>query len=199
MKLRLSTLALALFALLLAAPASAKDLNGRFAVGGGYTLLGNGGLLFRYNVGHIGITLLSGYMRSSTEEAVGADTGDNVRQEIDASLRVFYNVVRGTKETNFNIGGGFTYGSRSDKAANGDENDWSELGFEIILMVEHFFSNQLSLTFETGMPIRMADDDHGPAIGTLWGGSMIAPSGKGSALSFGAMPRLGASFNFYFN
>lgn len=200
MKYRSITMISFVAALLLAsAPALAKDLNGRFAVGGGTTLLGSTGVQLKYHVGHLAVGLLVGYGQVSTEEQVGEanQTGDHVLSQVDTSLRVHFNAAR-AKATNLYVGGGFTYGSFTDKSADADvgESSWTEMGIELFLGVEHFLGNHFSLTFETGVPIHIASDDHGSAINRLWGN---APIGKGSSFRIGALsPNLAASFNFYF-
>lgn len=198
MKHRLVAIASVLALLLVAAPAGAKDLNGRFGVGGGNTLLGNPGLLFKYNVGNLGVGLLMGYARVSVEQQVGDKTGDDVTQGIDSSLRITFNAAR-ARHTNLYLGGGFTFGNYTHKDVAGNENSASEMGFELILGVEHFFGNHFSLSFETGMPIRIAGDD-GLAIGVV--SSSTAPGvygSKGSWSHLGAVvPGLAGQFTFYF-
>ncbi|MBM4320932.1 MAG: hypothetical protein FJ125_13510, partial [Deltaproteobacteria bacterium] len=52
--------------MLLAVPATAKEnMTGRFGVGGGSTLLGNGGLQVKYFAGHMGISMLVSYLNGS--------------------------------------------------------------------------------------------------------------------------------------
>ncbi len=198
MKHRLLSICAVLCLLLAGTSASAKDLNGRFGVGGGTTLLGNPGILVKYNIGNLSVGLLTGYARVSVEQQVGDKTGDDVSQGVDSSLRITFNAAR-ARHTNLYLGGGFTFGNYTHKDAQGTENSASEMGFELLLGVEHFFGNHFSLSFETGMPIRMAGDD-GMAIGVL--SSSTAPgvyNAKGSWSHFGAVaPGLAGQFTFYF-
>ncbi len=188
---------LVVFAMLVAGQASAKDLNGRFAFGGAQTLFGTSGLSVKYFVGHLGVGLIMGHKYSTYEEPVGDKKGDHVNNETDTTLRILFNAVR-AKDTNMYLGGGFTYGMFSDKTATGDETSWNEMGIELLLGVEHFFGNFFAVAFETGLPIRLASDDHGSAIGMLGGGTgMIGAAGK--TISFGAVsPNLIGAFHFYF-
>lgn len=198
-QLRLS-LAVLVATSLLALPAAAKDLNGRFGVGGGFTLLGNGGLQLKYFAGHLGIAMLGSYLNTSKKVASAKDasqSGDYVQNEQDVSLRVSYNIAR-AKDTNFIGGGGLTYGNYSFKDQDGNEDSWNEMGFELFVGVEHFFGNHFSLTFETGLPIRFPGEK-GAAIGNLTGNMVNGLLGEGRYLRFGSVaPTLASSFNFYF-
>ncbi len=196
-KQRFLAVTVILAALLVAAPATAKDLNGRFGVGAGTTLQGNPGLSFKYFVGHLGVNLMTSYTRLSTEQVVGEQTGDHVQQEYGGALRVLFNAAR-AKDTNLYLGAGFDFASISDKQATGDETSWKEIGFELVMGAEHFFGNHFALYFETGAPIRLASDDAGSAIGRISGGNNML-GGKGSSFQLGAMaPHLASGFAFYF-
>lgn len=202
-QLRLA-LAVCLAASLLALPAAAKDLNGRFAIGGGYTLLGNSGLQAKYYAGHLGIGMMVSYLNQSESQSVTTNdasgnpvtqTADVDQNEADVSLRLTYNIAR-AKDTNFIGGVGLTYGNFSTKDVYGKDTSWSEEGVEIIVCLEHFFGNHFSLTFETGLPWRFPGDKNGGAIGRLTGATVL---GKGKMLRFGSVtPTLASSFNFYF-
>lgn len=187
---------------LIAAPASAKELGGRFAVGGGYSLLGNGGLQAKfYPTPLFGVALITSYANISQQQKVGDKTGDNTAAESDVSLRVLVNAAM-AKDTHFYVGAGMTMGtlSRTYADASMPAEDWTQLGFEGILGVEHFLNNHFSLTFETGIPFHMATDDHGFTIGQVTGGMPFSSgAGQGRYMRVGGLsPAFASSFNFYF-
>ena len=211
---RLSRLALctaSLTLLLAPATAAAKDLNGRFGVGGQATTLGSQGLSFKYWIGHLGVNLITGgsttSLKFNTKDADGKDvTAERTISTMDAELRVLFNAAR-ARSANLYLGGGFAIGRWSDEPgiSGVDEKSATELGFELLLGTEYFFSNHFAVSAEVGVPIRLPGED-GPAIG---GRTPIAHAeqpvegdtrvftGEGSRIGFMAI-QWAAGFHFYF-
>lgn len=197
-----SALLSALLIGMVAAPsaAHAKDLNGRFAIGGQQNSLGQRGLSVKYWVGHLGFNVLFGGNSTSAKvEGVTAEgdnfSGEDTRRNIDSALRVLFNAAR-AKDVNMYVGGGLGVGSVSDKKGNPDEKSTSatEVGMELFLGAEYFFSNHFAVQAEVGVPIRAFVSSDGPAIAGGAGG--VGPDG--SYFGFFTPANWAAGFSFYF-
>lgn len=200
--------------LLVANTAAAKDLNGRFGVGGQRTSLGTEGVAVRYWAGHIGASLVLGMTSISRDVRVEDEAGfvkeaSQTATGIDATLRVVFNAAR-AQNTNLFVGGGFTVGTAMTKVPglpDDTETSTTELGFEIVLGAEHFFSNHFSVQAEVGIPMRFPGED-GAAIaggggqvspGSLEADAGVTPKGGGGlGYALGKVPGFGAGFTFYF-
>jgi len=200
-----STRALAILSLpilmLLGTPtAEAKDLNGRFAVGGLRNTLGQQGISFKYWIGHLGVNLLmGGHRQSAPTTGTTADDrefrGDDKTTTLDSAMRIVFNAAR-AKDVNLFVGGGVGIGSVAQKIANPDQEDTSatEVGFELFLGTEYFFSNHFAMQAELGLPIRTPSED-GPAIGGGTGANV--PVADGTSVGLGTVG-WAAGFSFYF-
>ena len=183
--------------------ADAKDLNGRFAIGGQQNSLGQRGVSVKYWVGHLGFNVLFGSNSTSAKEE-GAFTdedgdnkeysGDNSTTNIDSALRVLFNAAR-AKDVNMYVGGGIGVGSVSSKFADPrvKETSATEVAMELFFGAEYFFSNHFAIQAEVGIPLRAFVSSDGGAIA---GGGGVAPDGS----YFGIfIPATWASgFSFYF-
>ncbi len=197
---------LAAAVLLAATPATAKDLNGRFGVGGARSSLGQEGFAFKYWIGHLGVQAIVGMQRQMAKQSwpdpANPDStfkGDDVTQFLEAGMRVMFNAAR-AKDVNLYIGGGIGIASMSFEPANSDdpaqkELSWTEVGLELLLGAEYFLSNHFSIQAEVGIPIRFPGEE-GPAIGAGAGNPPLA--GEGFGVRVGQVAAWGAGFNFYF-
>ncbi len=194
---------LAAAVLLAATPAYAKDLNGRFGVGGVRSSLGQEGFAFKYWIGHVGVQALVGMQRLMAKrtwpDPASPDTmlkGDDVTQFLEAGIRAMFNVAR-AKDVNLYVGGGIGVANRSLQPAEPDakEQTATEYGVELLLGAEYFLSNHFSVQAEVGIPIRFPGED-GPALGGGLGNPPLASEGFG--VKVGQVAAWGAGFNFYF-
>ena len=94
--------------LALAGTASAKDMKGRFGVGGQLDTGNTDGLSLKYWVSDLGFQGILGYQMVGES---GTDTKDNT-SEFDLTLRLLYNIAR-ANDTAFGLAGGLI----SDDAA----------------------------------------------------------------------------------
>ncbi len=183
--------------------AQAKDLNGRFAIGGQQNSLGQRGLSVKYWVGHLGFNILFGGNSVSSKVTGSFEDdgetkefeGDDTQRNIDSALRVLFNAAR-AKDVNMYVGGGIGIGSVSRSFANPGVKDTSasEIGMELFLGAEYFFSNHFAVQAEVGVPIRAFVSTDGPAIAGGAGG--VGPDG--SAFGFFTPANWAAGFSFYF-
>ena len=185
--------------------AAAKDLNGRFAIGGLRNSMGQEGLSVKYWVGHLGFNILIGgaslSSKSEGETAPDAEgktsnfSGDDTTSNIDSAIRVLFNAAR-AKDVNMYVGGGIGVGSVSQGYANPDLKDTSatEVGMELFLGAEYFFSNHFAVQAEVGLPIRAFVSADGPAI--AGGGGGVGADGK--YFGFFTPATWAAGFSFYF-
>ena len=182
----------------ISAPAFAKDMNGRFGVGGLTNTLGQQGFSFKYWAGHLGVNLLLGGNRTGTKYVPeGADVeATRTVTNLDSALRVMFNAAR-AKDANMYVGGGIAVGSTStDAGVSGvDKAEAAEVAFELVIGAEYFFSNHFAVQAEVGLPIRLVGED-GPAI--VGGAGTGNPGGEGNGVVFGQVAAWGAGFSFYF-
>jgi len=191
-------LVLAAAVLLTATPALAKDLNGRFGVGGVRSALGQQGFAFKYWIGHLGVQALVGAQRlMAKREWTDAEgntlKGDDVTQAVEAGIRVMFNAAR-AKDVNLYVGGGIGVANLSTEPADSsDGTSAMEVGVELLLGAEYFLSNHFSIQAEVGIPFRFPGED-GPA---MVGGNPPMQS-EGLGFTVGQLAAWGAGFNFYF-
>jgi len=143
-------LALATIApLALAGTASAKDMKGRFGVGGQLEDLGGvpGGLSLKYWIADIGIQALIGLQ-------INGDTdGDGLAESstgVGLGLRLLYNFAR-ANDTNMYGGLGVRLGLVDADSTN----------IDLILGVEHFFTDFFSVAGHVGLGIAVGVDNDG--------------------------------------
>ncbi len=194
--------ALALFT---SGAAEAKDLNGRFALGGLENSLGQQGLSVKYWVGNLGFNLLFGGNRASVTSPNGAVNaeGEEVaagvdvsRTSVDSAMRILFNAAR-AKDVNMYVGGGIGVGSLSGSVLGAGATpviakiDATEVGFELFVGAEYFLSNHFAVQAEVGVPMRFVSED-GPAIA---GGGDLP---EGSYMHFFRPATWAAGFSFYF-
>jgi len=196
---RISIGLLAAAVLLLGTPALAKDMNGRFGVGGLRNSLGQQGFAFKYWAGHLGVQALIGMQRVNTSVEFTDDGGNTLKgddsiQSLSAAMRILYNIAR-AKDVNLYAGGGFGVGNAAVEFADPKVKGTSatEVAVELLLGAEYYMSNHFSIQAEVGIPIRFPGED-GPAIA---GGAPAVPA-EGFGIAMGQVATWGAGFNFYF-
>ena len=184
--------------------AQAKDLNGRFAIGGQQNSLGQRGLSVKYWVGHLGFNILFGGNSVSSKVTGSFEDdgetkefeGDDTQRNIDSALRVLFNAAR-AKDVNMYVGGGIGVGSLSGSVLGAGATpviakiDATEVGFELFVGAEYFLSNHFAVQAEVGVPMRFVSED-GPAIA---GGGDLP---EGSYMHFFRPATWAAGFSFYF-
>jgi len=202
--MRLSVLIGALMMGLIAAPsaAHAKDLSGRFAIGGQQNSLGQQGLSVKYWVGHLGFNVLFGGSSIGTkaawpQEINGQNStveGQDTVRSVDSALRVLFNAAR-AKDVNMYVGGGIGVGSVSKDVGDpaGKDTSATEVGLELFLGAEYFFSNHFAVQAEVGVPIRAFVGNDGPALGGLAGAAS-----DGDSYGFFTPTTWASGFSFYF-
>lgn len=138
-----TALALATVApLAFAGAAQAKDMKGRFGAGGQFDTGGNAGLSLKYWISDLGIQGIFG-LGMLGESADGA--GDD-RTELNMTLRLLYNIAR-ANDTNMYAGAGVSLGLiDADKTL-----------VDLILGVEHFFTDYFSVAGHVGLHIDLGD------------------------------------------
>lgn len=155
-------LALATIApLAMASTASAKDMKGRFGVGGQVEDLGGvpGGLSLKYWIADIGIQALLGL------DIQGDPDGDGPvksRTELGLGLRVLYNIAR-ANDTNMYAGLGVRLGVIDADSTN----------IDLLLGVEHFFTDFFSVAGHVGLGFDVGGDAVNISLGNTatWGTS----------------------------
>ncbi len=160
-------LALAMVApLALADTAAAKDMKGRFGVGGQLEDLGGvpGGLSLKYWISDLGIQALLGL---SIEGDPDDDGPAESQTGLGLGLRVLFNFAR-ANDTNMYAGVGARLGLIDADATI----------IDVVLGVEHFFTDYFSVAGHT-------------ALGIDVGGDAVN-------VAFGITPWWGTSFHFYF-
>jgi hypothetical protein len=140
-----ATLALAA-ALPLAATtsASAKDVEGRFGIGAQHEAGGGSGLNLRYWLSHFGLqaTIGAGYVGDND-----ATPADDSAFNLGLSLRGLFNFAR-ANDTNLYAGGGLSLGLI----------DADSTVVDLVLGVEHFFTDHFSVGGQVGMHIDVGAD-----------------------------------------
>ena len=203
--------AIALFLSLgLPSVANAKDLSGRFAIGGMQNSLGQQGLSVKYWVGHLGFNMLFGgtSVSTPTKGEYTDEDGDKKSYEgpdgaksIQTSMRILFNAAR-AKDVNMYVGGGIGVGSVSQDYANPDpdnpavkDTSATEVGFELFLGAEYFLSNHFAVQAEVGVPMRFVSED-GPALGGAE--NNVGVGADSTAFGFFLPSTWAAGFSFYF-
>jgi len=188
------------------APAAAKDMGGRFGVGGQQNSLGQRGVSVKYWVGHLGFDLIFGGSTVDTKaEGDIVEDGENQHYEgedtvtgLDSAMRVIFNAAR-AKDVNMFVGGGLGLGHVTQSFANpqADEASATEVGLELFLGAEYFLSNHFAVQAEVGVPMRLSIGEDGPALGGGAGGHPAATA-EGQAFGFFVPTTWAAGFHFYF-
>lgn len=158
-----TALALATVApLAFAGAAHAKDMKGRFGAGGQIDTSGNAGLSLKYWISDLGLQGIFGFGMIG-ESADGA--GDDLTA-LNMSLRVLYNIAR-ANDTNMYAGAGVSLGLIDADATL----------LDVILGVEHFFTDHFSVAGHVGLHVDLGDR---------------------FALDLGNTASWGTAFHFYF-
>jgi len=154
-------LALATIApLAMAGTASAKDMKGRFGAGGQLENLGGvpGGLSLKYWIADLGIQALLGL------EIKGDQDGgpDESTTGFGLGLRILYNIAR-ANDTNMYAGAGVRLGLI----------DADSTVIDLVLGVEHFFTDFFSVAGHVGLGIDVGGDATNVSLGNVgtWGTS----------------------------
>ena len=155
-----------LLPLALSGSAMAKDMKGRFGAGGQAENLGGvgGGLSLKYWVSDLGLQALIGL------EIAGDPDGDGPLESatgLGLGLRVLYNIAR-ANDTNMYAGAGVRLGLI----------DADSTIIDVVLGVEHFFTDYFSVAGHVGLGIDVGGD--------------------ATNVSLGGVSTWGTSFHFYF-
>lgn len=157
-------LALAMVApLALADTAAAKDMKGRFGVGGQLDTGDTAGLSLKYWVSDLGFQALFGF--SMVGES-GDGTEDNT-SEFDIALRILYNFAR-ANDTNMYVGAGVNLGIFSGGDAVPDRD--ARVAIDVLLGIEHFFTDFFSVAGTVGLNINTGDPFSMSLGSSQWGG-----------------------------
>lgn len=158
-----TALALATVApLAFAGAAHAKDMKGRFGAGGQIDSGGAAGLSLKYWISDLGLQGIFGF------STVGEfpDGAGNDATALGLGLRVLYNIAR-ANDTNMYAGAGVTLGLI----------DADQTQVDVILGVEHFFTDHFSVAGHVGLHVDLGDQ---------------------FKLSLGNTAGWGTAFHFYF-
>ena len=128
--------------LALASTANAKDMSGRFGLGGQLDSGGLAGLSLKYWISDLGIQGIFG-LSMVGESADGA--GDDATA-LGLGLRVLYNIAR-ANDTNLYAGAGVSLGLI----------DADQTQLDVILGVEHFFTDHFSVAGHIGLHVDLGD------------------------------------------
>lgn len=155
-------LALAMTApLAFAGTASAKDMKGRFGVGGQLEDLGGvpGGLSLKYWISDLGIQALFGLDMNGDPDDDGPAESSTA---LGLGLRVLYNFAR-ANDTNMYAGAGVRLGLI----------DADSTVIDLTLGVEHFFTDFFSVAGHVGLGIDVGGDAVNVNLGptSIWGTS----------------------------
>ena len=145
----------------LAGTASAKDMKGRFGVGGQLENLGGvpGGLSLKYWISDLGIQALFGLDIAGDPDDDGPAEGST---GLGLGLRILYNFAR-ANDTNMYAGAGVRLGLI----------DADSTIVDVTLGVEHFFTDYFSVAGHVGLGIDVGGDAVNVSLGdvTTWGTS----------------------------
>jgi len=141
------------------AAAAAKDMSGRLGLGGEVSSVS--GLSMKYWLSNVGFQAVVGIGITKPEE--------DVRWDFGLTLRGLFNLSR-TEHTHLFVGGGLQL-----QAVIGGGGDSQHV--ELLLGVEHFFSNYFAISGHLGVRIGLS----GP-----------------TEVSLGQLPSWGATFHYYF-
>ncbi len=183
MKKTLLTPVVALAALLMIpAVASAKDMSGRFGLGGDTSLAGVNGISARFQVAEkVGIQAIVDFDQVSFTEESGNNDVDVTNQTFAFALRADFKAlqVSDSKGPNLSIFVGINFVSLSvdsDNDVDEDDVDATLTPFELGLRIEHFFGNHFSIHMESGLAVALFDEDNAVLAG-------VAGLGKGNGQS----------------
>jgi hypothetical protein len=137
-------------AVALAAPASAKDMNGKFGVGFDQSIGGVSGVNLKYFIGDFSIWLTPGV------DLFAVKDGDTA-VAFGVALGGIYNFARSDAA---NLGAGLRVDFGYSKKAAGDT--W-QVGIEVPLVAEYFFTDHFALHFSTAIVIQIVPGS-GPAL-----------------------------------
>lgn len=144
--------------LALAGTANAKDMSGRFGAGGQGDTGGNAGLSLKYWLSDLGF-------QGILDFAMVGESADNAGDDatsLGLALRVLYNIAR-ANDTNLYAGAGVSLGLIDAEKTQAD----------VILGIEHFFTDHFSVGAHVGLHIDLGDRfvlDFGNVAG--WGSSV---------------------------
>lgn len=154
--------------------AQAKDLTGRFGLGGQLDAgTGLGGLSARYWISDLGFQAILG-LGFKGEGDNGAPPS---AFDLGLGVRVLYNFAR-ANDTNMFVGGGVSLGLIDADATYVD----------LLLGVEHFFTNHFSVSGQVGLHVDVGSDRFGINLG----------SAPGSSIGGNTVASWGTAFHFYF-
>lgn len=181
--------------------ASAKDMTGRFGIGGDVTAAGVSGVSARFQVAkNFGIQAVANFDQVSGTDESGNDDVDFTVRRIAVAIRGDI-VVAFTRNANLSIFFGINIISESvDSDDDNDDNDVdaSAFPFEAGLRAEYFFSNFFSVHTEVGIVVAFFDEENQGVAGANTGGALV--EGSGTLFEIGATDVFGsAGFTFWFN
>ncbi len=202
MKQFFSAFAVVLMALaMVPSTASAKDMTGRFGIGGDSTIAGVSGVSARFQIAkNFGIQAVAAFDQdSATIEVDGGDDIDLAQTRVAFAIRGDIGVAF-TKQTNLSVIFGINIINES--AEFGDEDrDATAFPFEFGLKAEYFFTNFFSVHTEVGVVLAFYDEENAGLVG-----SRSDLSGAGDSDVSGFLLGLGrtdlwggAGFTFWFN
>ena len=182
--------------------ASAKDMTGRFGIGGDTTVAGVNGISARFQiVKNFGIQAVASIDNSSATEESGNDDVDITLRSINVALRGDIQItgVSASKGPNLGLffGVNVINGLIDPDPADAD-NDINETIFplEFGLKIEHFFNNHFSVHLELGALLVFYDEKQQVFVN----GAIPLTEGKGQIFRLGVADSFGdAGFTFWFN
>ena len=152
--------------LALVGTAAAKDMKGRFGAGGQADTGGGGGLSLKYWVSDLGFQGLFNLVNVSVDPDDDGPLDSVSTTGFNLALRVLYNIAR-ANDTNMYAGAGVTLGLI----------DAEKTQIDVILGVEHFFTDYFSVAGHVGLHIDVTND---------------------TLIAVGVPASWGTSFHFYF-
>jgi hypothetical protein len=181
----------------------AKDMTGRFGIGGDTSVAGVNGVSLRFQVAKaFGIQAITSFSQVSATEESGNDDVDFTNRNINFAIRGDFQItgVSASKGPNMSLFAGVNIiNSKIDSDDNNDDNDIEEtiFPFEFGLKVEQFFGNHFSINLEVGVLLAFFDEKQQGLLNT---GGIAIGEGNGQVLSIGGADSFGsAGFTFWFN
>ena len=179
----------------------AKDMTGRFGVGGDTTVAGVNGLSLRFQVAKaFGIQAVTSFNQVSATEETGEDV-DFTNRNINFAIRGDFQItgVSASKGPNMSLFAGVNIiNAKINSDDDNDDNDIEETIFPFVfgLKVEQFFGNHFSVHMEVGALLVFFDEKQ-----QAFAGSPIPlTEGDGTIFRFGDADAFGnAGFTFWFN
>lgn len=181
--------------------ASAKDMTGRFGIGGDSTLAGVSGVSARFQIAkNFGIQAVAAFSQVSATDESGNDDVDLTAQRIAIAVRGDIGVAF-TNKTNLSVVFGINIINAStdnDNDNDDDDLDATAFPFEVALKVEHFFTDFFSIHVETGFVVAFFDEKNQGVINGA--GAVPLGEGSGTLIDIGRSDVFGtAGFTFWFN